>query len=165
MPVATDVRGHFDAFEAAGGDVVVELDAGHAPEVAGDELRDRLADGQADGLVLVTPDQGAEGGLDPFQGGGDRLPLGGADGDGVVEPLPEHLEVAPLDLVELEALPEPLVEVAEVVDPPGSEAEGLADGLGGADGALAGPAVEGGEGGGGGGGGGELLGELGDLGA
>src|SRR3954453_9108657 len=138
MPVATDVRGHFDAFEAAGGDVVVELDAGHAPEVAGDELRDRLPHDQADGLFLVSPDQGAEGGLDPFQGGGGRLPLGGADGAGGVGPLPDDLEVAPLDLVELGALPEPLVEVAEVVDPPGSEPEGLAYALGRPDGALAG---------------------------
>ena len=72
-------------------------------------------------------------------------PWGGQTVHGVVEPLAEDLEVPPLDLVELEPLPEPLVEVAELVDPLGPQAEGLADGLGGADDALAGPAVEGGQ--------------------
>ena len=51
----------------------------------------------------------------------------------------------PLDLVDLQALPEPLVEVAQLVDPPGAEAQGLADGLGRPQGVLARSAVEGGE--------------------
>src|SRR3954451_19577511 len=109
MTVAARVRGNLDAFEATGGYVVVELDAAGAPQVAGDQLGDRLADDQADGLVGVPADQGPQRGLDPRQGAGDRLSLGGTHRDGVVEPLAEDLEVPPLDLVALEALPEPLV--------------------------------------------------------
>ena len=60
-------------------------------------------------------------------------------------------------------MPEALVEVAELVDPLGAEPEGLADDLGGLDGALAGPAVERGQLDPGQGFG-ELLGELGHLG-
>ena len=130
----------------AGGDVVVELDARIAAQVAGDELGERLADDQADRLVLVALDQRLERGLDPLEGVLDGLAQRGADGQRVVEPLAEDPQVPALDLVDLEALPEPLVEVAEVVDPLGAQAEGLADGLGGADDALARPAIEGGEG-------------------
>ena len=72
-------------------------------------------------------------------------PWGGLDGEGVVDPLAEDLQVPPADLVDLEPLPEALVEVAELVDPAGAEAQGPADGLGGPDGALARAAVEGGE--------------------
>src|SRR5207253_552774 len=79
---------------------------------------------------------------DPLQGGFDGLAPGGADGPGVVEPLAEELPVATPDLVDLEPLPEPLVEVAEVVELLGSQAEDAADGLGGADDALTGAAVE-----------------------
>ena len=53
--------------------------------------------------------------------------------------------VPPLDLLDLEPLPEPLVEVAQLVDPLGAQAQGPADGLGGADDALAGAAVQGGQ--------------------
>ncbi len=112
---------------------------------------------------LVPLDQGLEGDLDPLHRAVDRLAVGRADGAGVVDPLAEDLEVPPLDLVDLQALPEPLVEVAELVDPPGAEAEGLADGLGGPEGVLARARSRGrrarcrrGRG--------ELLGELGDLG-
>src|SRR5262245_55520722 len=147
MSVASQVRGYLDSFEPAGGDVVVDLDARLTPEVAGDQLGDRLADNQADGLIGVAADQGPQRPFDPFQGADDRLPLGRADGDGILEPLAEDLEVAPLDLVELEPLPEALIEVAEVIDPSRPQAEGLAEDLGGADDALAGPAVEGGQGG------------------
>jgi hypothetical protein len=65
-----------------------------------------------------------------------------ADGAGVVEPLAEQPEVAALDLVDLQALPEPLIEVAQLVDPLGPQADGAADGLGGADDALAGSTVQ-----------------------
>ena len=61
VAVAGRVGGDLDPLEAAGGDVVVELDAGVAAEVAGDQLGDRLADDQADGLVAVAADQGPEG--------------------------------------------------------------------------------------------------------
>ena len=54
VAVAAQLRGDLDPLEAAGGDVVVELDAGVAAEVAGDELGDRLADDQADRLVAVA---------------------------------------------------------------------------------------------------------------
>ena len=126
-----------DRLEPAGRDVVVELDPGVAAEVAGDELGDRLAGDQADRLVAVPPDQGLERGLDPVHRLLDRLAVGRADGAGVVDPLAEDLQVPPLDLVDLEPLPEPLVEVAQLVDPPGAEAQGPADGLGGPEGVLA----------------------------
>src|SRR6185312_7841828 len=137
--------GDDDLFEAAGGHVVVELDPRIAPEVAGDELGDRLADDKAHGLHLVAPDEGTEGRLDPAEGAVDRLPLGGTDRLRVVEPLAEDPVVAPLDLVELEALPEPLVEVAQIVDLLRAQAEGLSHRLGGSNDALARPAVECGE--------------------
>ena len=64
--------------EAAGRDVVVELDVGVAAEVAGDQLGDRLAGDQADRLVAVPLDQGLEGRLDPVDRLLDRLALGRA---------------------------------------------------------------------------------------
>src|SRR3954468_15870868 len=100
MAVAARLRGDSDPFEAAGRHAVVELDAGVTAEVAGDQLRQGLADDQAYGLVVVGADQGAGGLPDPLQGVLDRLALGGADGHRVVEPLAEDLEVAPLDLIE-----------------------------------------------------------------
>ena len=81
MSVAAQVRGDFDALETAGGNVVVELDAWLAPQVAGDQLGDGLGDDQADGLVGMAADQGPERRLDPLEGTGDRLALGGADRD------------------------------------------------------------------------------------
>ena len=73
-------------------------------------------------------------------------PWGGAHGARVVDPLPENADVTPLDLLELEALPEPLVEVAQLVDPPGADAQCPADRLGRPVGVLGRAAIEGSQG-------------------
>src|SRR5262245_4862682 len=142
MAIAFRVGGDLDPLEAAGGHAVVELDPRIPAQVAGDELGDRLAGDDADRFVLVPSNQGTEGLADTFLSARDGLALGRADGHRVIEPLAEDLEVAPLDLVELQALPEPLVEIAEVIDALGTQPEGPADGLCRADDALTGAAVE-----------------------
>src|SRR5262249_28348114 len=101
MPITFRVDRDFDPLVAAGGDAVVELDPGIPAQVAGDELSDRLTGDDANGLVLVPANQGAEGQADAFLGIGDGLALRRADGHRVVEPLAKNLEVSPLDLVEL----------------------------------------------------------------
>src|SRR3954468_7325101 len=93
MAVAVGIGGDLDPFEAPGGDSVLELDPRVAAEVAGDELGDGVARDDADRLFLVAADQWAEGLADPLLGVLDGLPLGGADGGRVVEPLPEDLQV------------------------------------------------------------------------
>src|SRR5262245_44642816 len=91
--------------------------------------------------------QGPEGRLDPLHRPLHRLALGWTDGRGVFEPLPEQSGIPALDLVDLEALPESLIEVAELIDPLGTHTDDLADDLRGPDGVLAGAAVQGGQGG------------------
>ena len=142
MPFAEQDGGDLDPFEVAAGPSLVELDAGLAPQVAGDQPGQRLADDQADRLVLMAAEQRPEGRLDPLHRPLDGLALGRTDRRRVVDPLAEHLGVPPLDLVDLEALPEPLIEVAELVDPLGTDAHDLADDLRGPDRVLAGAAVE-----------------------
>ncbi len=97
---------------------------------------------------------------DPFQGLFHGLALGGADRHGLVDPLAEELRVAATDLLDLEALPEPLIKVAQVVQPLRAEADRPANRLGGAHNALAGAAVQGDQVGSG-----NLLGERDHLGA
>jgi hypothetical protein len=145
LAVFAGFSGDEDAFEVAGGDFVVELEAVVSAEEAGEELGEGFADDEADDFVLVALDEGFEGGSGAVEGVLDGLAFGGADGAGVVEPLTEELEVSALDFVELETLPEALVEVAEVVEALGAEAEVAADDFGGFEDAFAGAAVEGGE--------------------
>ena len=57
----------------------------------------------------------------------------------------EHLVMSALQLLDLQPLPEPLVEIAQLLDAAGPEAQRSADRLGGADGVLAGSAIQGGQ--------------------
>src|SRR5262249_50324634 len=136
MTVASNLRRDNDLLEAGGWDIVVKLHAGFAPEVAGDQLGERLAHDPADRVGLVAPAQSLQCVPDPRQRVLDGLTQRGADGQRVVEPLAKDAKIAALDLIDLEALPESLVEIAEVVNPPGSEVESLADSLRGADDAF-----------------------------
>src|SRR5262245_21440299 len=120
-PGAAGLVRHLDPLEMACRRVIDELQVGLPAQDAGDELGERLGHDEADRLVTVTPDQGPQGGPDSVERLLDRLALGRANRAGVVEPLAEQLEIAAADLIELQALPEALVEVPEILDPPGPE--------------------------------------------
>ena len=109
QPVRRDVN----PFKSAAGQAFVELRTRAAFENAGDESGERFADDQAKGIaVLVPSDQGLECRLDSIDGIGDRFALRRADGLRIVDPLTEQLGVTPLDLVDLQTLPETLIEVS-----------------------------------------------------
>ena len=114
--VAQEQRGDLDPFIAAAKRLFVEMNARLAFQVADDHCGQRLTDNQPDRLVVVALEQRPERGLDSPHGAFDRLALGRTDRLGVVDPLPEKLRVPAPDLVDLEPLPESLVEVAEFVD-------------------------------------------------
>ena len=134
-----------DPLEPAGRDVVVELDPGISAEVARDELGEGFADNQDNGLIVVPLDQGFECPLDPFQSVLDGFTVRRADGQGVVLPLSEDPKIPPLDLIDLQPLPEPLVEISKLIDAARPQSDHLADRLGGPGDTLAGSAVERGE--------------------
>ena len=61
----------------------------------------------------MPSDQRFECRLDPIDGIRDRFALRWADRLRIFDPLPEQLGVTPLDLVDLQTLPETLIEVSE----------------------------------------------------
>ena len=93
----------------------------------------------------MAADQRFERGLDSLHGFFDGLPLGRTDRHGVFDPLAKQLGVSAFDLLDLKSLPEPLIEISEVVDPPGSQPQGFADDLGGAHHAVTRTAIQGGK--------------------
>ena len=97
------------------------MDARLATQVTGNQPHQRLSHNQADRLLLVPAQQRTERRLDPSHRTFDGLAQRGTDRRGIVDPLSEQLGVSPLDFVDLEPLPQPLVEVAEFVDPLGPD--------------------------------------------
>src|SRR5271157_2771266 len=141
--IGQPVRRDVDSLEPAAGRALVELRTGAAFEDAGDQAGERFTDNQTEGIAALVPaDQGFECRFDPIQRVGDGLALRRADGSRVLDPLAEKLGVAPLDLLDLQTLPETLIEVPQLVDPSGAKAQGLAHDLRGADDALARPAIK-----------------------
>ncbi len=88
-----------------------------ATQIRSDHAGQRLRDDEADRLVVMTSQQRPERRLDSSHRVLESLTLGRTDGLGIFDPLPVNLGVAPLDLVDLEALPQSLVQVAEFVKP------------------------------------------------
>ena len=119
---------------------------GARAEEARDQAGQRFAHDQAKGIaVQMAADQRFECCLDAIEGVLDGLTLGRTDGPRVLDPLTEELGIAPFDLVNLETLPEPLVEVSQLIDAFGPQAQGLAEDLGGPNHAFPRPAVKSGK--------------------
>ena len=124
--IGQPVRRDLDSLESAAGRALVELRTGAAFEHAGDQAGERFTDNQTEGIaVLVPADQGLECRLDPIDGVGDGLALRRADGSWILDPLAEQLGVAPLDLLDLQTLPETLIEVSQLIDPSGRRPKAL----------------------------------------
>ena len=123
--------------------LLIELQTRSAPQEARDQPGQRFADNQGEKLTVLMPaDQRLERRSDPLQCIFDGLSLWWTDGPGILDPLAEQPGVAPLDLVDLKPLPEPLVKVPQLVDSLGPKPQGLADDLRGANHVLPRPAVE-----------------------
>jgi hypothetical protein len=120
----------------------IEMNAWIAPKLGGNQLGDWFAGDQANRLASVPPEHGPKRQGDPFEGMLDILALGRLNGKWIVEPLTENLEMSPSDLLDLEALPEPLIKVAKFVDTSRPKPNCAADDFGRPEGALAWSAVE-----------------------
>lgn len=132
----------FDLLECPGGDIVVKLNSGVAAKKSSNELGNRLRDNQADRFGGMPPNQGTQDVAYALQRVFNRLTEGRADGQGLVEPLAKELGVSAAEFIDLETLPESLVQVAEFIEPFGPKPQGPADGFGGPEDALAWSAVK-----------------------
>ena len=119
------------------------MNARLAFQIAGNHPGQRLTHNQSDRLVMMALEQRPKRRLDPPHRALDRLALRRTDRLRVVDPLPEKLGIPALDLVDLEPLPESLVEVAEFVDSFGTDRQGLADDFRGSNHILARTTVQG----------------------
>src|SRR5689334_11931764 len=94
---------------------------------------------------MMATYQGLESRLDALHGFFDRFSLGRTDRHGVFDPLAKQPGVSAFDLLDLKSLPEPLIEISQIIDPPGSQPQGLADDLGGTHHAVTRTAIQGGK--------------------
>ena len=97
----------------------------------------------ADRFVMMAPQQRTKRRLDPRHRVFKRLALRRTDRLGVFDPLPVQLGIPPPDLIDLEALPQSLVEVAKLLDSFGTDPECLADDLGRSNDVFARPTIQG----------------------
>ncbi len=124
--------------------MLLQVDVWVTAEVASDELGDWLAGDETDRLIAMAANQWFEGIFDALEGRLNIFTEWGTNSEWSIEPLAEDLEVSPLEFIDLETLPQSLIEVAKIFDAFGSKAEHLADRLGGSEDTLAGSAIEGG---------------------